>query len=66
MRASDVGVGVAGDPVAYAHPGCEVHGWCDKYVPEDESAADKYLVPCENCRGYEDEHHYTKEKNDKD
>jgi hypothetical protein len=26
LRASDVGVGVTGNPVAYAHPHCPVHG----------------------------------------
>ena len=32
VRASDVGVMVAGDPVAYPHPACPVHGdvdWCE-------------------------------------
>lgn len=58
LRGSDVGVSVPGDPVAYAHPGCPVHGHCEAYVPGEDihSNGDR---PCINCRAYEDEHNYT-------
>jgi hypothetical protein len=59
MRASDVGVYVAGDPVAYEHPGCPVHGSCEQYVPSDVVHGCG-LRPCANCKGYEDEHDYRK------
>lgn len=59
MRASDVGVPVPGDPVAYAHPCCPVHGHCEKYVPgEVQSNGHR---PCANCRAYENEHQFRRE-----
>ncbi|EMY33559.1 hypothetical protein D477_014196 [Arthrobacter crystallopoietes BAB-32] len=55
LTASDIGIGVAGDPIAYPHPGCPDHGSCEKFVPG--GSADGAGRPlCLECRAYEDEH----------
>jgi hypothetical protein len=56
LRGSDIGVSVPGDPVAYAHPGCPVHGHCEAYIPGDLQTNGHR--PCANCKAYEDEHQY--------
>jgi hypothetical protein len=65
MRASDVAVSVSGDPVAYPHPGCPVHGSCETYVPGQDIHGNGDR-PCADCRGYEDEHNYTAPKDDEE
>lgn len=55
VRASDIGVPVAGNPIAYAHPGCRDHGNCPAFVPGGgiDGAGREF---CGSCRAYEDEH----------
>jgi len=61
VRGSDIGIGVVGDPVAYAHPGCPIHGHCEAYIAADV-AHGCGLKPCANCTAYEDEHNYVARK----
>lgn len=57
LKASDIGVYSAGNPIAYSHPGCPEHGSCAKFVTGGgRDGAGREL--CADCRAYADEHHW--------
>lgn len=55
VRASDIGIWLSGDPVAYVHPNCSVHGAPHPFVAGGgKDGAGRQL--CAQCRAYADEH----------
>jgi hypothetical protein len=61
LRASDIDVPVPGNPIAYPHPGCPHHGYCETFTPSEHKDGDGRVM-CADCRAYADEHHYRRQR----